>query len=500
MDLKKSVAEFKALQKTMMAYNHASGLLYYDSVTGAPGGITDALGDTLGTLEAELHRLYVNDRTAALLDELWESRDALDAQTRRETEESKKDYDKIRKIPVEEMVAYSVLQNKSQAVWHEAKKTNDFALFLPYLEKMLETMKRFAGYYDGAKAPYDVWLNEFEEGFSTEYLDGFFAAVRGGLAPLLRRVLDKGDVIDDRFLFQRFPVEQQRRLSDYLMDLMTIDRAHCGLAETEHPFTINFSKYDVRITTHYYEDAVASSMYSVIHESGHALYELHVADELYGSCLSGGVSMGVHESQSRFWENIIGRSPEFVGCIFPKLQELFPQELKGVTAERFYRAVNKAAPSLIRTEADELTYPLHIMVRYEIEKKLFSGEVKPAELPEVWNAMYREYLGVTVPDDTHGVLQDSHWSGGQIGYFPSYAVGSAYSAQILRAMQKDLDVFGLAGRGELAPIVGWLTERIYRFGCMKKPVDLIRDCCGAAFDPRFYVDYLTEKYTKIYDL
>ena len=210
--------------------------------------------------------------------------------------------------------------------------------------------------------------------------------------------------------------------------------------------------------------------------------------------------MGIHESQSRFFENIIGRSEAFLTFVFPKMQELFPAELAGVTPHMLYLAANRSEPSLIRTEADELTYSMHIMVRYELEKKLIAGELSTKELPEAWNALYREYLGINVPDDTRGVLQDSHWSGGMFGYFPSYSIGSAYASQIYAAMQKDIDVPALVAKGELAPVVGWLTEKIYRFGCMKKPAELIENACGAPFDPTYYTDYLTKKYSEIYGL
>ncbi len=240
-------------------------------------------------------------------------------------------------------------------------------------------------------------------------------------------------------------------------------------------------------------------MFSVIHEGGHALYDMGSADELAYTNLDGGVSMGIHESQSRFYENIIGRSREFVEYIYPKMQELFPTQLAGVTSEAFYRAVNKGEPSLIRTEADELTYSLHVIIRYELEKKLMDGSLQVADLPAAWNALYKEYLGVDVPDDTHGVLQDSHWSGGSIGYFPSYSLGSAYGAQMLSVMEKELDVKALVARGEIAPITAWLREHIHRHASMYEPMDLFEKTCGK-FDPQYYIDYLEKKYTALYNL
>ena len=284
------------------------------------------------------------------------------------------------------------------------------------------------------------------------------------------------------------------------MEVLTIDRDHCNIGEVEHPFTTNFSKDDVRITTHYHEKAFASSMYSVIHEGGHALYELNIGDDIKYSPLGGGASMSIHESQSRFYENIIGRSEAFLTYILPDIQKLGPKALKDVTPHDFYLAVNKSKPSLIRTQADELTYCFHVMIRYELEKQLIAGTLAVKDLPAAWNALYKEYLGVDVPDDTRGVLQDSHWSSGSFGYFPSYALGSAYGAQMLKVMERDIPVWELVAKGDLKPIVGWLTERIYRYGRLLKPNELILKACEAPFDPHYYVEYLKNKYTEVYGL
>ena len=318
--------------------------------------------------------------------------------------------------------------------------------------------------------------------------------------PVVEAVVQKGPVVDDAFLTKRFSLEKQRKLSDRLMAVLTIDRDHCNIGEVEHPFTTNFSKDDVRITTHYHEKAFASSMYSVIHEGGHALYELHIGDDIKYSPLGGGASMSIHESQSRFYENIIGRSEAFLTYILPDIRKLGPKALKSVSAHDFYLAVNKSEPSLIRTEADELTYSFHIMIRYELEKQLIAGTLAVKDLPAAWNKLYKEYLGVDVPNDTQGVLQDSHWSGGSFGYFPSYALGSAYGAQMLKVMERDLPVWELVAKGDLKPIVAWLTERIYQYGRLLKPNELILKACEAPFDPRYYVDYLKDKYTRVYGL
>ena len=357
---------------------------------------------------------------------------------------------------------------------------------------------KFAGYYDSTKKPYDALLNEYERGLNMEYLDKFFGTVREKLVPLIQQI-SQAEQIDNAFIFRHYPVEQQRKFSDYLMEVLGMDRSHSTIGETEHPFTLNFNNKDVRITTNYKENNLVDSMFSVIHEGGHGLYELGIADDLQYTCLAGGVSMGVHESQSRFYENLIGRSHPFIEAIFPKMQEFFPEQLADVTAEQMYRAVNRVEPSLIRTEADQVTYCLHVMIRYELEKALFDGTMEVKDIPENWNRLYKEYLGVDVPDDKHGCLQDSHWSGGMFGYFPSYALGSAYGAQMLQKMEADIDVWGDVTKGDLSKVTGWLKEKVHQYGGLKEPGDIIKNACGE-FDPTVYTDYLVKKYTEIYGL
>jgi len=498
MELKQALEQLASLQTKMYAFRCASSSLYLDSVTVAPSDTAQGRGVALGVLAGEQHKLMTDPAVGELLDFLDAHSGELDQLQRRQVEELTRSYRQLQRIPADEYMAYSQLTNKASDVWHKAKENNDFAAFQPLLEQLVDVNRRFASYYDPDKAPYDALLNEYERGVDSVYLDRFFAVVRERLVPVIHAIGDR-EQPDDSFLHRHYPVESQRRFSDYLMDVLGLDRAHCTIGETEHPFTLEFNNKDVRITTHYNEDNMASSMYSVIHEGGHARYELNIADEVQYTCLSGGVSMGVHESQSRFYENIIGRSRPFIQAVFPKLQEFFPQQLCDVTEEQFYRAVNKAQPSLIRIEADELTYCLHIMVRYEIEKQLIGGTLAVKDVPETWNRLYKEYLGVDVPDDKHGCLQDSHWSGGSFGYFPSYALGSAYGAQMLRNMEKEIDVWGPVSRGDLSGVSGWLKERVHQFGGLLTPAEVVQNACGS-FDPTVYTDYLANKYSQLYGL
>lgn len=498
MELKQALEQLASLQTKMYAFRCASSSLYLDSVTVAPSDTAQGRGVALGVLAGEQHKLMTDPAVGELLDFLDAHSGELDQLQRRQVEELTRSYRQLQRIPADEYMAYAQLTNKASDVWHKAKENNDFAAFQPLLEQLVDVNRRFASYYDPDKAPYDALLNEYERGVDSVYLDRFFAVVRERLVPVIHAIGDR-EQPDDSFLHRHYPVESQRRFSDYLMDVLGLDRAHCTIGETEHPFTLEFNNKDVRITTHYNEDNMASSMYSVIHEGGHARYELNIADEVQYTCLSGGVSMGVHESQSRFYENIIGRSRPFIQAVFPKLQEFFPQQLCDVTEEQFYRAVNKAQPSLIRIEADELTYCLHIMVRYEIEKQLIGGTLAVKDVPETWNRLYKEYLGVDVPDDKHGCLQDSHWSGGSFGYFPSYALGSAYGAQMLRNMEKEINVWGPVSRGDLSGVSGWLKERVHQFGGLLTPAEVVQNACGS-FDPTVYTDYLANKYSQLYGL
>ena len=498
MELTTALQKLDELQKKMYAYGAANSALYLDSVTVAPKDTSEGRGVAMGILAGEEHKLFASPETGELLDCLESNRDKLDARQARQTELLRRSYTQLSRIPADEYMEYAMLTNEASDVWHRAKEQNDFELFRPVLEKLVAFNRKFAGYYDSTKAPYDALLNEYERGMTMEKLDAFFAALREKIVPVIRAVGEKPQ-IDDGFLHKHYPVEIQRKFSDYLMEVMGLDRAHCGIGETEHPFTLNFNSQDVRITTHYVEDSLAESMYSVVHEGGHALYERGVDPQNDYTVLAGGVSMGIHESQSRFYENLIGRSRPFVHAIFPKVKEFFPQQLKDVDAEMFYRAVNKAQPSLIRTEADELTYSLHIMVRYEIEKQLIGGTLAVGDIPAEWNRLYKEYLGIDVPDDRRGCLQDSHWSGGSFGYFPSYALGSAYGAQMLRNMEKDVDVWGSVGKGDLSPVTAWLREKVHQYGSLLEPAQIVENACGV-FDPTVYTDYLTEKYSELYGL
>lgn len=497
------IKQLDELERSLYVFHHLSSLVELDAMTAAPQDTALGRSAVMEYLSNEQYAAFASEKTGELLRKLSERKAELPPRTARQAAFLKRDYDRMKAVPQEEYVKYDVLVSEAQNVWVKAKRDNDFAAFAPYLEKIVETKLRFIDLYwdpKHEKKPYDVLLNEYEYGLTQEFLDAFFAEVKQTIVPLVHAIAEKGWQPRSDFLHREASIEKQRELSDYLMDVLTIDRSHCGIGETEHPFTLNFNKDDVRITTHYHLREVMSSFYSVMHEGGHALYELHTGDDLRFTSLAAGASSSIHESISRFFENIIGRSKGYCAFILPKMKELFPEQFSGVSPEEFYAAVNIAEPFLIRTESDELTYCLHVMVRYEIEKALISRRITVADLPRVWNEKMKEYLGVDVPNDTKGVLQDSHWSSGYFGYFPTYAMGNAYGAQMLERMKRDVDVEGCCAAGDLTPVVNWLDEHVFRFGCMLDPVPLFEQYCGAKFTPEPYCHYLKEKYGEIYGL
>lgn len=500
MNISEARERLKNWQAKMSAYNHAMSLIYYDGSTTAPKGTAENRGRTLSILSEESYKLSTNPEIIEMLEFLDANKDELDETEKRIVFLALKDIRDMQKIPMEEYVAYQELLVEADDKWHTAKETDDFELFRPCLEKIFATQLKFAEYCAPEKKPYDYCLGLYEDGLTMEKCDEFFAALKERIVPLIKKI-GGAPQVDDSCLYGYFDEAAQEKFSLELMRVMGIDLDHCGLGATEHPFTTSLGSHnDVRITTNYDKENFASSMYSVIHEGGHALYDLNSADEFAYTLLDGGVSMGIHESQSRFYENILGRSREFVEYIFPKLCEAFPEQMKGRSTEEVYRAINKVEPSLIRTEADEVTYCLHVMIRYELEKRLMAGELQVAELPREWNRLYYEYLGVEVPNDKKGVLQDSHWSGGGIGYFPSYALGSAYGAHILHKMKEEIDVDACMRDGDFEAVNQWNKEHIWKYGSLIKPGELLVKVLGEEFDPKYYIEYLEKKYGEIYGI
>jgi len=500
MAIEKTVTEFKEYLGRIRMYNEAMSTLSFDGETVAPVGSTQARAKRAGFFGLEIFNMTVSDEMKGYLEELAPHIDTFDDVLKGEYRIAKKSYDDGTKIPAEIVREMSELQEEATAIWAQARSENDFDKFAPYLKRLIELQKKVIEYRSNGENSYDILLDDYEDEMNMEVYDEFFAKLKESLVPLLKKIKESNKKIDRSFVNAHVDLESQKGISKLIAETVgyNLDRGY--ITESTHPFCGGSNKYDVRMTTRYLEDDFLSSFYSVMHECGHAIYEQNVADEIAHTLLGGGTSMGIHESQSRFYENILGRSVVFWEAIHEELLKHLPEELQNITAKQFYEAVNEVKPSLIRVESDELTYNLHIIIRYEIERMLFTEDVDVNDLPNIWNKKYEEYLGITPPTNAEGVLQDIHWSFGAFGYFPTYALGSAYAAQITTHMEKDLDLDALIKAKDLETIKKWLGERIHQYGKTYTPNQLMEKSFGEKFNADYYVNYLTEKYSKLYEL
>lgn len=485
------------------AYRSALTLFNWDNSTAAPKDAVAYTAKAIGILSGEYYNVIINDELKQILEQLStkEEQEKLSAYEKAIVKQMRKEYRDLELIPAEEYQAYELVLAKAFPVWEEAKNTNNYEMFAPVLEEVITYVKKFAGYKqkEGQKL-YDVLLNDYEEGFTIEILNEFFEKLRSALVPLIQEIRKKPDFIKTDFLRKSYDIETQKKLSHFMAEYIGFDFNRGVMAESEHPFTTNLHNHDVRITNHYHENKFEDAIFSVVHEGGHGLYELAIDDEITLSPIGTGTSMGMHESQSRFYENNIGRSREFWTPLLEQVKEFFPEQLKDVTLDEFYRAINYSYPRFIRTEADELTYPFHIMIRYEIEKMILEDKVSVEDLPRIWNQKYEEYLGITPENDTVGIFQDTHWAGGMIGYFPSYALGSAIAAQLFHYMQQTMPLKQYLQEGNMAPIREFLKEHIHKYGASKTTQELLKETTGETFNPEYYIEYLTKKYTELYEL
>ncbi|REK77154.1 carboxypeptidase M32 [Paenibacillus paeoniae] len=496
------LSQFRDTVHKIKSYEEALGLLYWDLRTGAPRKGMDTRSESIGILSADMFKVSTSPELGELLSALEEkgANEELSEIDRRLVTETRKDYDRSVKIPPKLYQEYVVLTAQTENKWEEAKENNDYAGFQPYLDKVITSTNQFIDLWGVKDTRYDVLLDQYEPGMTVAQLDSIFGGLRDKLVPLSAAIAASPHQPDTAFLRQSFDKSAQKEFSLFILQQMGYNFEAGRLDESAHPFATGLNPGDVRITTRYLENDVTSALFGTIHEGGHALYEQNIMPELTNTTLCTGTSMGIHESQSRFWENVIGRSRPFWERYFGNLQKQFPGQLD-VSVDQFYRGNNIVQPSLIRIEADELTYNLHIIIRYEMEKLIFNGGARAADLPALWNDKYKEYLGITPPNDAEGVLQDVHWSGGAFGYFPSYSLGNMYAAQFADTMERELaGMWSLVGNGDLHPIKDWLAERIYKYGKLRTPSELVQSVTGKALDPQYLVDYLTKKYTDIYKL
>lgn len=499
--MQENIQKYTEIRSQMQAYRFANFVISWDSNTEAPKGSFSARAKHSAVLSGLSYKLLTAPETIKVIEDLYKNRQELDEILSHEITLLKDRMDKLKKVPMDDYVEHMRVLAESQHIWAKAKNTNDWKSFEPVLEKIVAYKRRYIGYVKTSKLDgYNVLLDQFEKNMTIKDYDKFFDTIKRDLVPFVKEVTKKQLEYNNSFLKERFTVEKQKEFVNYLLDVLNYDLNHGLVKESEHPFTSGMGSYDVRFTNHYHEDNLVSAVFAAIHELGHALYEQQVDPALDFTLSGGGGSMALHESQSRFYENMIGRSKEFWKEHFPKLKEIFKKELKGIKLNDFYNHINKVELSLIRIEADELTYPIHIMIRYDIEKALFNNEIEVKDLPKVWNQKVKDYLGIDVPSDKVGVLQDVHWAGGMFGYFPTYALGSAYAAQMFRVMNKDFKILNSLKSKNTKEINQWFKEHLHKYGSSKDPKELFKLCTGQNFNPKHYTNYLIKKYSKIYSI
>ena len=468
------------------------GLAAWDQQAMMPPAGAAVRAEQLATVSKLVHQQIVSDRLGDLLAELEPYEQSLDYDSDEASliRVTRRDRDKELKVPAELREAQTRAAAEAFTVWVEARSKSDFELFRPYLERNVALRREYASCFE-VDEPYDALLDDFERGMKTEEVREVFARLREGLVPLVAEASEQP--IDDSCLRGDFPVDRQRELQHILLGRFGFREGTWRLDPVAHPFASSMGTSDIRMTT-YYPEGELEGIFAAMHEGGHALYEHNVDPALERTPLCRGTSLALHESQSRMFENLVGRSLAWWTWAYPETQRLFPGQFGNVALEDFHRAINKVKPSLIRIQADEATYSLHIILRFELEQELIAGDVEPKDLPAVWSERMQEYLGVDVPDDAHGVLQDVHWSRGTLGYFPTYALGNVISVQIWEKVLQDVpDLDEYMARGDLEPLTSWLRERLWRHGRKYTPQETLERLVGGGLDPEPYLAYLHGK-------
>jgi carboxypeptidase Taq len=493
LELKDRLAEIHDLDR-------ARAVLAWDERTMMPPRGVAARAEQIVTLARIKHDKLTSDELARLLDELrpYEESLAYDSDEASLIRVARRDHEKASRVPTELRAEIARAASLGEHAWAEARANNDFPAFLPYLEKNVELKLRYSECFEPANV-YDPLLDDFEPEMTTPEAERTLNELRDGIVPLAAAIAERADAVDDSVLHGYFPEAEQEKLLLEIAAALPLAADTWRLDRSAHPFATAFATTDVRVTTRYDESDLGSALFTLLHELGHGLYEAGIDPALERTPLCRPDSLALHESQSRLWENTVGRSLPFWRRFFPLVRSVFYEQLADVDAEAFYRAVNKVVPSLIRVEADEVTYNLHVVLRFELEQELLGGKVALRELPEAWNARMKAYLGVDVPDDAHGVLQDVHWADGLFGYFPTYSLGNIVSGQIWEAVQRALpDLDELTELGELAPLRDWLRHNLHRHGRKFTPAETLERVVGGPLDVAPYLGYLRRKLGEIY--
>ena len=489
--------DYKSKMQKITDVRMAIAVLSWDQETYLPEKGASFRGQQITTLSSLAHAQFTDPALGETLRELQDRTD-MDAVSSKNVELSLEDYEKNLKYPAPFVAALSQATSASYHAWIKARKANDYKIFAPELATMVSLKKQEADILGYTQHPYNALLNEYEKGATVSMLDTIFGEVKTAMTPFLKGIAARPQVSKD-LLFKTYPSAKQWAFGMDILKAMGYDLKAGRQDVSEHPFTTSFSPEDVRVTTRVDEKDFGNMTWSCIHEGGHALYEQGLRTDQYGLPCGEAASLGIHESQSRLWENNIGRSKGFWQHHYPALQALFPENLQAHSLNDFYQAINQVQPSLIRTEADELTYHSHIMIRYEIEKALIDGSLATADLSAVWNQHYQQYLGVKVPDDVQGVLQDIHWSHGSFGYFPTYSLGSFYAAQFFAAAKAQLPgLEAQIAQGEYSALLQWLRQQIHVYGRFYTSNELCEKVTGAPLQFKYFFDYAQEKYGEIY--
>jgi carboxypeptidase Taq len=506
MDTKSALEQLKKLDREIKSLHEIEAVLGWDQQVYMPERGVHGRGEQLAMLAGEAHRRETNPEIGDLLDKLGASdanplgSESLNDPDRRLIRAIYRDFKQATRLPAELMQRIARVTTNAHAVWTEARKKDDFKLFQPHLEEIVDMMLEVADRLGYEEHPYDALLDQYEPEMKTSDVASVFRELREGLVPLVRRIRESRQV-DNSFLLKKYPAAEQEAFGRKVLEAMQFDQARTRLDASVHPFTTSFGGDDVRITTRYDENYVPTSLFGIIHEGGHGLYELGFTRDFHGTRLADGASLGIHESMSRFWENVVGRGRAFWHHFFPIFKSDFPSQLDGVDLETFYKGVNRVEPSLIRVEADEVTYSLHIILRFELERMLIARDLKVADLPDAWREQSQDLLGIVPNNDANGVLQDIHWSGGAIGYFPTYALGNVYGLQFVSAMRREMpDMDNQIRNGELGNIKNWLDAHIHGPGRSETPAEICERVTGEPMTANYFIDYVTAKYTDVYDL
>lgn len=494
--------QLKSLLAEASDLQHVAHLLEWDQQTCMPPEGAEARGQQIGTVKKLEHLIFTSAEMGRLLDDLTPLAAQLppDSDTARLIKVTRRRYERKTRVPAEMVAELAQLASAAFSVWQQARPANDFARFRPHLEKIVDYRRRYAELFAPYEHIYDPLLDEYEPGMKTAEVQAIFDALRPQQVALIKAIREKPQV-DDSFLHQHFDEQKQWDFGVEVITKFGYNWRRGRQDKAAHPFTTDFDIKDVRITTRILPDYVGSALFSTMHECGHALYDMGVDLSLRRTPLADPDSLALHESQSRLWENLVGRSLPFWEHFYPRLQDYFPEQLGAIDLWTFYKGINKVEPSLIRVEADEATYNLHIMLRLELEIALMEGSLEVRDLPEAWNNRMQEYLGVTPPDDRDGVMQDVHWADGYIGYFSTYALGNLISLQLWERINADIpDLSEQIRRGEFTALLGWLVENIHRHGSKFNAQEMVKRVTGSTIDPAAYLRYLRTKYGEIYNL